>query len=61
MEVMKCFNCHVDRGQTPDFRIVQEPAEGHPEFLVAEISLPHVVNISTADCATDIVQLYKFV
>ncbi|KAK3098228.1 hypothetical protein FSP39_017404, partial [Pinctada imbricata] len=30
------------RGEEPEYRIVQEPAEGHPEFLVAEISLPQV-------------------
>lgn len=35
------------RGQKPEFQIVQEPAEGHPEFLVAEISLPHVKMAST--------------
>lgn len=32
------------RGQTPEYRIVQDPAEGHPEFLVAEINLPKVVS-----------------
>ncbi|XP_048765191.1 PIH1 domain-containing protein 1-like [Ostrea edulis] len=43
------------RGQKPDFRIVQEPAEGHPEFLVAEISLPHVkmANTLTVDVGED--------
>ncbi|XP_045196240.2 PIH1 domain-containing protein 1-like isoform X2 [Mercenaria mercenaria] len=30
------------RGKEPDYRIVQEPAEGHPDFLVAEINLPQV-------------------
>lgn len=30
------------RGKEPDYRIVQEPAEGYPEFLVAEINLPQV-------------------
>ncbi|XP_022291151.2 PIH1 domain-containing protein 1-like [Crassostrea virginica] len=35
------------RGQKPEFQIVQDPAEGHPEFLVAEISLPHVKMAST--------------
>ncbi|XP_060590957.1 PIH1 domain-containing protein 1-like [Ruditapes philippinarum] len=30
------------RGKEPDYRIVQEPAEGHPEFLVAEINLSQV-------------------
>ncbi|KAH3727438.1 hypothetical protein DPMN_053373 [Dreissena polymorpha] len=30
------------KGKEPDYRIVQEPPEGHPEFLVAEINLPNV-------------------
>ncbi|WAR08360.1 PIHD1-like protein [Mya arenaria] len=30
------------KGKEPDYRIVQEPAEGYPEFLVAEINLPQV-------------------
>ncbi|XP_005094795.1 PIH1 domain-containing protein 1 [Aplysia californica] len=33
----------------PKFTILQEPAEGHPEFLVAEIHLP---NIKTAQSLT---------
>ncbi|XP_059154800.1 PIH1 domain-containing protein 1-like [Physella acuta] len=33
----------------PSFTIVQEPPEGHPDFLVAEISLP---NIKTAQSLT---------
>lgn len=30
------------KGKEPDYRIVQEPATGHPDFLVAEINLPQV-------------------
>lgn len=30
------------RGKEPDYRIIQEPPTGHPEFLVAEITLPQV-------------------
>lgn len=30
------------KGIEPDYRIVQEPPTGHPEFLVAEITLPQV-------------------
>ncbi|KAL4233162.1 PIH1 domain-containing protein 1 [Mactra antiquata] len=30
------------RGKEPEYRIIQEPAEGHPDFLVAEINLPQV-------------------
>lgn len=43
------------RGQTPEYRIVQDPAEGHPEFLVAEINLPKVktVNSVTLDIGED--------
>lgn len=44
------------RGKEPDYRIVQEPAEGHPEFLVAEINLPQVVSApSEASVMTDLV------
>ncbi|XP_061176430.1 PIH1 domain-containing protein 1-like [Saccostrea echinata] len=43
------------RGQKPEFRIIQEPPEGHPDFLVAEISLPHVkmANTLTIDVGED--------
>lgn len=30
------------RGENPEYRIIQEPATGHAEFLVAEINLPKV-------------------
>jgi len=30
----------------PPYTILQEPAEGHPDFLVAEIHLPNVVRTS---------------
>lgn len=32
----------VSRGEEPEYRIIQEPPSGHPEFLVAEINLPKV-------------------
>ncbi|XP_062566977.1 PIH1 domain-containing protein 1-like [Saccostrea cucullata] len=43
------------RGQKPEFRIIQDPPEGHPDFLVAEISLPHVkmANTLTIDVGED--------
>ncbi|XP_005996778.1 PIH1 domain-containing protein 1 [Latimeria chalumnae] len=31
--------------EIPDFTIIAEPSEGHPEFLVAEISLPKVLSV----------------
>ena len=40
-----CVIVYISRGKEPEYRIVQEPAEGHPEFLVAEITLPQVVSI----------------
>ncbi|BFZ25350.1 hypothetical protein BsWGS_28389 [Bradybaena similaris] len=39
----------MDRAPEPKFTIIQEPHEGHPEFLVAEIHLP---NIKTAQSLT---------
>lgn len=35
------------RGKEPEYRIIQDPPEGHPEFLVAEINLPQVKTAST--------------
>ncbi|XP_041351978.1 PIH1 domain-containing protein 1-like isoform X2 [Gigantopelta aegis] len=35
------------KGAEPKFTIVQEPAEGHPEFLVAEIHLPLIKTSNT--------------
>ncbi|KAL5009731.1 hypothetical protein ScPMuIL_012036 [Solemya velum] len=35
------------RGQVPEYRIIQDPAEGYPDFLVAEISLPKVKNAAS--------------
>ncbi|XP_071115175.1 PIH1 domain-containing protein 1-like isoform X2 [Haliotis cracherodii] len=37
----------VKKGPEPKFTLVQEPAEGHPEFIVAEIQLPKVKTAST--------------
>lgn len=31
------------RAPEPKFTIIQEPHEGYPEFLVAEIHLPNIV------------------
>ncbi|XP_021354061.1 PIH1 domain-containing protein 1-like [Mizuhopecten yessoensis] len=43
------------RGQTPEYRIVQDPVDGHPDYLVAEINLPKVktVNSVTLDIGED--------
>ncbi|KAL3881231.1 hypothetical protein ACJMK2_027687 [Sinanodonta woodiana] len=43
------------KGRQPDFRILQEPPEGHPEFLVAEINLPQlkVASSLTVDIGED--------
>ncbi|KAK3608449.1 hypothetical protein CHS0354_035453 [Potamilus streckersoni] len=43
------------KGKQPDFRILQEPPEGHPEFLVAEINLPQlkVASSLTVDIGED--------
>ncbi|RUS76933.1 hypothetical protein EGW08_015306 [Elysia chlorotica] len=39
----------MKRAPEPKFTIIQEPSEGHPDFLVAEIHLP---NIKTAQSLT---------
>ncbi|XP_070543636.1 PIH1 domain-containing protein 1-like [Ptychodera flava] len=35
------------KGLEPEFQILREPPEGHPEFLVAEIMLPNVKTAKT--------------
>ena len=37
------FDCY--RGPPPPYTIIQEPPEGHPDFLVAEMHLPKVVRL----------------
>ena len=32
-----------NRGSKPEFKVVQEPQEGYPKYLVADIRLPKVV------------------
>lgn len=36
-----------DKGPEPEYLILREPPEGHPEFLVAEIKLPNVNSSKT--------------
>ena len=38
------FFFNVYRAPEPTYEIIQDPLEGHPEFLVAEIHLPEVVS-----------------
>lgn len=47
------FSCSFCRslGKCPEYRIVQEPPTGHPEFLVAEVKLPLIV--SPLSCVWD--------
>ncbi|XP_067674446.1 PIH1 domain-containing protein 1-like [Haliotis asinina] len=37
----------VKKGPEPKFKIVKEPVDGHPEFMVAEIELPKVKTANT--------------
>lgn len=34
----------VEKGSTPEFKIVREPLEGDPNFLIMDIQLPNVVS-----------------
>lgn len=36
------------RGAEPPYTILQEPPQGYPDFLVADMHLPNVVNFSNA-------------
>ena len=41
--LLTCLFC-IFRAPEPPYHIMQEPSEGHPEFLVAEIHLPKIVS-----------------
>jgi len=34
----------IEKGSTPEFKIVREPLEGDPNFLIMDIQLPKVVS-----------------
>lgn len=35
----------IARGTKPEFKIIQEPQEGYPDYLVADVHLPKVVGL----------------
>ncbi|CAF3327711.1 unnamed protein product [Rotaria socialis] len=45
----------VDRGSLPEYKIIREPLEGDPEFLIMDIRLPKVKSAKTLtlDIGTD--------
>jgi len=45
----------IDRGSIPEFKIVREPFEGDPNFLIMDIQLPKVKSSKTLslDIGTD--------
>ncbi|UJR14664.1 hypothetical protein I4U23_001657 [Adineta vaga] len=49
----------VEKGSIPEFKIIREPLEGDPEFLIMDIQLPKVKSAKTLtlDIGTDRVVL----